>query len=348
MTSDGRRPSSSEELVRHANEVASGGVAEADEFTPQSPADSYRIEGIGTPTGTSSASATPDARPLTAEEIAEELAAVAAESEPSSSPHEPVPGAFETQEGPAGVGASSLPDWAVGASAAPTAYTKGQPEGSLTQRLKQLSSPSVDAVATNEERENPPGDAWQEVPDLPPVAGDRWSTSSDAWESRPKPTQKRQIQVPTARSFVSLAVFAIFGLVFVVNLLDGREPVQNLAIGDCFTVGEAEEINDVPVVDCVEEHDSELFARVTITAFGGAYPSDDAIFEWLFDECLDQFPDYVGEPYESSNYWIDMFIPTEASWGDGDRIGLCTAIVVDDELNIQTSTGSAVQSRANA
>jgi hypothetical protein len=274
---------------------------------------------------------------------------VAVEKERSNSPREPVTEALETPQEATGAGASSLPDWAVGSvSAAPKAYSHGQPEGSLTQRLKQLSGTSVDVVATREDPESRPGDAWQDVPDLPPVAGDRWSTSSEAWDSRPKPTPKRQIQVPRARALVSMAMFAIFGLVFAVNLLDGREPVQDLAIGDCFTVGEAEEINDVPVVDCTQEHDSELFARVTITGFGGTYPSDDAVFEWLFDECLDEFPRYVGEPYESSNYWIDMFIPTEASWGDGDRIGLCTAIVVDEDLNIQTSTGSAVQARANA
>ena len=147
---------------------------------------------------------------------------------------------------------------------------------------------------------------------------------------------------------MSIAALAFFGLGFIISALDGREPVQGIAVGDCFIVGEAEEINEVPVVDCAEEHDSELFARVTITSFGGPYPNDDALFEWLFDECLDQFPAYVGEPYETSNYWIDMFIPTEASWGEGDRIGLCTAIVVDEDLNIQTSTGSAVQASANA
>lgn len=348
MTRDGRRPSSSDELVREANEVASGGAAEVDDFTPQSPADSYQIEGLGRPTDLPSVDAVADARPLTAEEIAAELAAVAVENEPSAPLHEPIADARETIESPS-AGASSLPDWAVGASAAPKTSVEGQADGSLTQRLKQLSGPSIDAVAPREvPAENRPGDAWQGVPDLPPVTGDRWSTSSDAWESRPKATPKRQIQVPTARTFVSMAVFAILGLVFVVNLLDGREPVEDLAIGDCFTVGDEEEINDVPVVDCAEEHDSELFARVTITGFGGIYPNDDAIFEWLFDECLDEFPGYVGEPYESSNYWIDMFIPTEASWGDGDRIGLCTAIVVDDDLNVQTSTGSAVRTGANA
>jgi hypothetical protein len=348
MTRGGRRPSSSDELLRHANEVASGAAIDIDGFSPQSPADSYEIQGLGTQSDASSTSATSDDRPLTAEEIAEELVAVAAENAPPDPlrPLEHPDG--EAVGSPEVAGASSLPEWAVGsASAAPKAYAEAS-VSSMTERLRQLSRAPGDAAANSEDHEVPPGDAWREVPDLPPVAGDRWSTSTQDWESRPKPTPRRQIQVPRARTFISIAALAVFGLGFVVSALDGLEPVQDLAIGDCFTVGETEEINDVAVVDCSEAHDSELFARVTITDFGRAYPSDDALFEWLFDECLGEFPGYVGEPYETSNYWIDMFIPTEASWGDGDRIGLCTAIVVDEDLNIQTSWGSAGQQGTNA
>lgn len=348
MTRDGRRPSSSDELLRHANEVASGAASDIDGFSPQSPADSYEIQGLGTQSGASSTSATFGDRPLTAEEIAEELAAVAAENPPSD-PLQSVGHSDGEAAGTAEVaGASSLPEWAVGsASPAPKADAQAS-ESPLTERLRQLSGAPRDAVANSEDHEVPPGDAWRDVPDLPPVAGDRWSTSTQDWESRPKPTPRRQIQVPRARTLISIAALAFLGLGFVVSALDGREPVQDIAVGDCFSVGEAEEINEVPVVDCGEEHDSELFARVTITDFGRAYPSDDALFEWLFDECLGEFPGYVGEPYETSNYWIDMFIPTEASWGDGDRIGLCTAIVVDEDLNIQTIRGSAGQQGTDA
>jgi len=52
MTSDGRRPSSSEELVRHANEVASGGVGMAPRTRrPSSREPTRTIERIREPCG---------------------------------------------------------------------------------------------------------------------------------------------------------------------------------------------------------------------------------------------------------------------------------------------------------
>ena len=147
---------------------------------------------------------------------------------------------------------------------------------------------------------------------------------------------------------VSLAafVFVFGGMIW--NLIDGREPIQDVAVGDCFIAGEAEEIQQVPIVDCTRKHDSELFAKVDMVGMGSTYPGDEVMFEWLFERCLEEFPAYVGEPYESSEYWIDMFIPLEDGWGDGDTTGLCTLVLVDDELNIRTVSGSGRNAANNA
>lgn len=85
-----------------------------------------------------------------------------------------------------------------------------------------------------------------------------------------------------------------------------------------------------------------------MSELGFVYPNEDLMFDWLFIECIERFPAYVGEPYESSSYWIDMFIPTADGWDDGDHIGLCTIVVVDEDLNTQVTTGSARGAANNA
>ena len=142
------------------------------------------------------------------------------------------------------------------------------------------------------------------------------------------------------RRLVPVAFLVFFGITWLVDLTDGKDPIDSIAVGSCFIVGEALEVEQVEVLDCSETHDAELFATVEIIGFS-SHPGDDALWDWMYDACVDEFPAYVGEPYETSEYWIDTFIPTESGWSDGDRTGMCTIVVVDDDLNIRTSTGSA-------
>ena len=101
------------------------------------------------------------------------------------------------------------------------------------------------------------------------------------------------------------------------------------------------EVYSVPVVDCGELHSSELYATVEITAFDSTYPVDDELFNWVNARCEEQFSAYVGEPYEDSRYWIEVFYPTEDGWDENDRTGLCTVVLVDQNLDTRPSLGSA-------
>jgi Septum formation len=312
VTDERRGSPTSDDLVRAAREQTHGERTSIEEFTPVSPADTYRL-GTGPDRGL--APDIVDEPVLTAEEIAAALAAATDATGPENPSREAPP---------------RTPD----ESTAPT--SEGPPvedRGAWAPGPPDRSSVAFDVP-----------DVGDDAP--PSFTGDRWSTSSPEWDAyvAQHPARKRGLglpRLPGLRTIVALAVFGFFGLGLIGSWLDGKQSVEDLDVGACFTVGEAEDVYDVPVVDCTEPHDSELYALVPIDGFGASHPGDDRLFDWLFDRCLERFPAYVGEPYESSDYWIDMLIPTADGWSRGDRVGMCTTITVDEDLNIRTSTGSA-------
>ncbi|MGI9584583.1 MAG: septum formation family protein [Acidimicrobiia bacterium] len=188
----------------------------------------------------------------------------------------------------------------------------------------------------------------------PAPPSDPWSEPSQEWLEREaaRPKKRRPVLVSGSVSWIriaiSVAVFVFVAFGFIGAQFDGNEPVENLAVGDCFVAGQVEEIESVPVVACSEPHDSEVMASIEITGFGSSYPGEDPLFEALFDDCVTQFPAYVGEPFETSVYYIDTWIPLVEGWNDGDRTGLCTVVQVDESFDIVSITGSAKDSALNA
>jgi hypothetical protein len=85
----------------------------------------------------------------------------------------------------------------------------------------------------------------------------------------------------------------------------------------------SDEVTSVPLVECSEPHDSEVFARSDSTS--ASFPGDAALSDELTTFCTgDAFTDFVGIPYFDSIYETSGYFPTEGSWGDGDRELLCT------------------------
>ncbi|MDJ0791615.1 MAG: septum formation family protein [Acidimicrobiia bacterium] len=349
---DRRKPSPSDELLGQAR-----GEAAADDapgaFAPTSPTEDY--EPVA-PATFESATIEPLEHSLdfgdSEEMTAEEIAAILSESREERAP-EPEPVVAETRppapEPRPAAETTSLPDWAkddspavgVGAPPPPSSQTTAAPTAPAPPPPASVAVPSAGADS------GPDDEVWS--------GEDRWTTPTTEWEAyEARRAEKRQARVDLPipkvrpRLLVSLAafVFVFGGMIW--NLIDGREPIQDVAVGDCFIAGEAEEIQQVPIVDCTRKHDSELFAKVDMVGMGSAYPGDEVMFEWLFERCLEEFPAYVGEPYESSEYWIDMFIPLEDGWSDGDTTGLCTLVLVDDDLNIRTVSGSGRNAANNA
>jgi hypothetical protein len=120
---------------------------------------------------------------------------------------------------------------------------------------------------------------------------------------------------------LTTAVLAGCGLPTVVP--EGEQDAFTLAIGDCINSSGAGEVETVPVVDCDEPHDQEIFAATNLT--GDVFPGDAVVSDELDAFCMgDVFTDFIGLPYADSIYYTSGFHPTAASWENGDRELLCT------------------------
>lgn len=132
-------------------------------------------------------------------------------------------------------------------------------------------------------------------------------------------------------------IAALVGALLVVPLLSGCGAIDGLftqtpaapgifeiAVGDCLNdVDVTGQVTTVPVVDCDEPHDSEVFARTLVT--GTAFPGDAELEAELTEFCQGEvFTAFVGVPYVESEYYTGGYYPTEASWASGDRELLCT------------------------
>ena len=134
----------------------------------------------------------------------------------------------------------------------------------------------------------------------------------------------------------------LVGVAAIILLLAGctaapdGDDVFSIVVGDCLDDADvADEVTTLPIVDCAEPHDSEVFARTDST--DAAFPGADALQEALVAFCRgDAFTEFVGIPFADSRYATRGYYPTSESWANGDRELLCTLI---DESGAQL-TGS--------
>jgi hypothetical protein len=109
------------------------------------------------------------------------------------------------------------------------------------------------------------------------------------------------------------------------GLLGGGN-VFELAVGDCFDAtddAQGGRISDVPIVDCAEPHDREVFQ--TFEVADGAFPGKQELAARAREECIPAFEEYVGAGYGSgSRLGILPITPTQSSWDNGDREVVCT------------------------
>jgi hypothetical protein len=103
--------------------------------------------------------------------------------------------------------------------------------------------------------------------------------------------------------------------------------VLSLDVGECFDdwegslTGATQEVTDVPIVDCAEPHDNEVYTVSNMPT--GPFPGDAGIEEWTIARCEETFDGYVGTAYLDSRLDFGALFPTEETWADGDTEVIC-------------------------
>ena len=124
----------------------------------------------------------------------------------------------------------------------------------------------------------------------------------------------------------------------------GEDDVFTLAVGDCFNetddTSSGETIESVPIVDCKEEHDYEVYSSVIMD--DEEYPGETDTTSQAESQCLDAFEGFFGLSYdEAVTNDFTYFYPTTESWGMGDREILCMIVQLDEAgSSIVKTTGS--------
>ncbi|MDO9398325.1 MAG: septum formation family protein [Herbiconiux sp.] len=109
---------------------------------------------------------------------------------------------------------------------------------------------------------------------------------------------------------------------------DGADTsVLELKVGDCLNDSQDDgTVNDVPVVDCAEPHDSEVFAVFDAEATGDTMPGEDELTAQANNGCDAAFTEFIGVPYTDSAYSYASYTPTLSSWyEEGGQAITCVA-----------------------
>lgn len=135
----------------------------------------------------------------------------------------------------------------------------------------------------------------------------------------------------------------VAGLAFLLTGCGGGSSVFQMEVGTCFNdegdVGTVQEVSSVPVVDCDEPHDNEVFALVDLA--DGEFPADVADQAQVICDG-EVFTEYLGIPMLESEYSAMTIYPTSETWADGDREVVC-ALFRDDQAKmtgLQRGTGA--------
>jgi len=116
--------------------------------------------------------------------------------------------------------------------------------------------------------------------------------------------------------------------------------VFDLAVGQCFNdPSQTDEVSSVPIVDCGEPHDNEVFHLFDIVSED--WPGDSEVGNAAANGCLAAFDSYVGLDYANSIYDIDGYTPTQDGWDRlDDREVVCFLIPFEGGQTAGTALNS--------
>ncbi|WP_378148313.1 septum formation family protein [Cnuibacter sp. UC19_7] len=94
--------------------------------------------------------------------------------------------------------------------------------------------------------------------------------------------------------------------------------VFSIQVGDCLNdTTSGTEVSDVPLVNCSDPHDYEVYYDFDITG-GSTYPGDDVVSQDAEDGCSAAYEAFVGIPYADSTLNYNYYTPTTQSWENAD------------------------------
>lgn len=108
-----------------------------------------------------------------------------------------------------------------------------------------------------------------------------------------------------------------------------------LTVGQCLSQDAAEgDISVSQAVDCNSAHFGEVMSAGNVKIKGDVFNAS-KIAEMANNFCIKTFEDFVGVRYDKSTLQVFPLVPSEKSWGAGDRIATC---VIYDQSGSTTGT----------
>lgn len=106
---------------------------------------------------------------------------------------------------------------------------------------------------------------------------------------------------------------------------------DDLDVGQCFDTIDDPSATDLAVwtFDCAIPHTFEVYDRIDYEGErveGGSYPGIAAVQDWSEQACHDRFEAFIGTRWTLSELEIQLWWPTEESWGRGDRSVICAVL----------------------
>lgn len=108
--------------------------------------------------------------------------------------------------------------------------------------------------------------------------------------------------------------------------------LRDLTSGQCFEPIDDLQVRDLAVwlVDCEAPHTHEVFDVVTYAGDGAGpgtpYPGTATVQDWAEQACFDRFEPFIGVRWTLSELDIEVWWPSEESWGRADRSVICTVV----------------------
>ena len=141
---------------------------------------------------------------------------------------------------------------------------------------------------------------------------------------------------------IGVGLFVLVVTLAATGVIDDEVSVSSLDPGDCVDLDPTEdEIDELPLVDCDEPHDGEVYFVDEVDIEGDDFPGVPALAAEIERQCTGSpFEEYVGTPYRSSEIGLFFLHPIEDGWERGDREFVCIAVEMDGSRLTESVEGS--------